>query len=93
MNPFDADGLWMKARLLINRALDPQRDFEEQAFWACAALELVGKAALAHVSPLLVANPNDDGKSLLVATGAVGSTDATQQRKNRSSGTRASAYL
>ncbi|ROQ04775.1 MULTISPECIES: hypothetical protein [unclassified Curtobacterium] len=69
MSPFDADGLWMKSRLFINRAMDPDRDFEERAFWACASLEVLGKSALAHVSPLLVATPTDDGKSLLVASG------------------------
>lgn len=77
MSPFDADGLWLKARMFINRAMDPHRDFEEQAFWACAALELLGKAALSHVSPLLIANPSDDGKSLLAASGAFGAADAT----------------
>lgn len=68
LNP---EGLWIKSRLFINRALDPQREFEEQAFWACSALELLAKAALATVSPLLVANPMDNGDSLLVASGLV----------------------
>lgn len=78
MNPFDAEGLWLKSRLFINRALDPQqRDFEERAFWACASLELLGKSAMARVSPLLVANPSDDGKSLLVASGMQDTADAT----------------
>ena len=77
MNQFDADGLWMKSRLFMNRALDGAgRDFEERAFWACCALELLGKAALARVSPLLVANPMDDGNSLLVASGVRESAEA-----------------
>lgn len=66
---FDPEGLWMKSKLFINRALDAEREFEEQAFWACCALELLGKYALARVSPLLIANPMDDGNSLLVASG------------------------
>lgn len=66
---FDPDGLWIKSRLFINRALDSEREFEEQAFWACSALELLGKCALAKVSTLLIANPDDDGRSLLVASG------------------------
>ncbi|MFT7711392.1 hypothetical protein ACMT9Y_10570 [Clavibacter tessellarius] len=77
MNPFNAEGLWLKSRLFINRALDPNRGFEEQAFWACASLELLGKSALARLSPLLVATPTDDGKSLLVASGSQDSSDAT----------------
>lgn len=76
MNPFDGDGLWLKSRLFINRALDPSKDFEERAFWACTALELLGKSALAAVSPLLVANPMDDGHSLLVASGVRAASDA-----------------
>lgn len=67
--PYDHDQLWMKARLFINRAMDDARSFDEQAFWSSAAFELLGKAALAKHSPLLIANPADDGKSLLAASG------------------------
>lgn len=68
--PYDPVGLWSKSRLFINRALDlSNREFEERAFWACASLELLGKTALAQVSPLLIAVPTDDGKSLLAASG------------------------
>lgn len=67
--PFDPDGLWLKARLFLNRAMDGTREFEESAFWASCALELLGKAALSRVSPLLIANPIDDGKSMLIASG------------------------
>lgn len=68
--PWDPEGLWLKARLFINRALDPDRGFEESAFWAGTALEMLGKASLARVSPALVANAvDDDGTSLLMASG------------------------
>lgn len=69
--PFDPTGLWLKSRLFINRAFDPGREFDEQAFWACCALELLGKSALARISSLLIANPVDDGNSLLVASGLI----------------------
>jgi hypothetical protein len=69
LHPYDPDRLWMKARMFIHRAMDGDREFEEQAFWAAAAFELLGKAALARVSPVLIANPNPDGHSLLVASG------------------------
>lgn len=75
--PFDSEGLWFKSRLFINRSQDDFRDFEERAFWACSALELLGKSAMSRVSPLLVANPNDDGKSLLVASGVGKTSEAT----------------
>lgn len=78
---FDPEGLWIKSRLFINRALDSEREFEEQAFWACSALELLGKCALARVSTLLIANPMDDGNSLLVASGLTQGTATSVQAK------------
>lgn len=74
---FDPDGLWIKSKLFINRALDEDREFEEQAFWACSALELLGKSALARISPLLIANPTDDGASLLAASGVLEGRNVT----------------
>jgi hypothetical protein len=69
--PFDHEALWLKAKAFLNRsfgAVDLSA-FDEAALWASCALELLGKAALAKVSPLLVADPSDDGKSLLIAAG------------------------
>lgn len=70
--PEHAD-LWAKAKLFINRALvsDGSRDFEERAFWAAAALELLAKAALARVSPLLIIPPDAEGKNVLAALGVI----------------------
>ncbi len=78
---FDTDGLWIKSKLFINRALDEDREFEEQAFWACSALELLGKYALARISPLLIANPMDDGASLLIASGLTQGNATSVQAK------------
>lgn len=71
--PYDREALWAKAKVFLNRAMDPGpgRSFDEQALWASAALELLGKAALARVSPLLIAEPTEEGKNLLIATGLV----------------------
>ncbi|MEU7292867.1 hypothetical protein AB0A76_06620 [Streptomyces exfoliatus] len=70
--PFDHEALWMKAKLFLNRAMDDDsRSFDEQALWAALALELLAKAALARVSPLLIAEPNEDGTNLLIASGLV----------------------
>jgi hypothetical protein len=68
---YDYEALWIKAKLFINRAMDGDgyRSFDEQSLWASLALELLAKAALARVSPLLIAEPTDDGKHLLVASG------------------------
>jgi hypothetical protein len=61
----------MKAKAHINRSFAARDadDFEQAALWAASALELLGKAALAKVSPLLVADPTDDGRSLMIAAG------------------------
>jgi len=69
----DSDALWLKARLFINHAMDDleARTFDERALWASLALELLGKAALARVNPLLIALPNEEGNHLLAASGLV----------------------
>ena len=71
--PYDHEALWSKAKVFLNRAMDPDpgRSFDEQALWASAALELLGKAALAHASPLLIAEPNEEGVNILIATGLI----------------------
>lgn len=70
-SPCDHDGLWMKAKVHLNRsfAAGDAGEFEESALWAVSALELLAKAALAKVTPVLVADPTEDGRSMLVAAG------------------------
>lgn len=69
----NSDALWLKARLFINHAMDDDepRAFEERALWASLALEMLGKAALARVNPLLIAIPNEEGNHLLAASGLI----------------------
>ncbi len=76
IRPYDYEALWAKAKVFLNRAMDPgpERAFDEQALWASAALELLGKAALARQSPLLIAEPSEDGANLLIATGLIEGT-------------------
>jgi hypothetical protein len=71
--PYDHEALWAKAKVFLNRAMDPgpDRSFDEQALWASAALELLAKAALARVSPLLIAEPTEEGLNILIAAGLV----------------------
>ena len=66
----------MKAKVFLDRAMDPGpgRSFDEQALWASAALELLGKAALARASPLLIAEPNEEGVNILIAAGLIEGT-------------------
>lgn len=71
--PYDYEALWLKAKLFLNRAMEEgePRSFDERALWASLALELLAKAALARVSPLLIAEPSEDGTNLLIASGLV----------------------
>jgi hypothetical protein len=70
--PYDHEALWTKAKLFINRAMDSDgKPFDEQAIWAALSLELLAKAALARVSPLLIAVPTEEGVNLLIAAGLV----------------------
>lgn len=55
------EALWNKAKTFAERGLE-HRDagrFDEFQLWAILALELLGKAALAHIHPALVADPQD----------------------------------
>ena len=71
--PWDHNALLLKTRLFLNHAMDPEepRTFDERALWASLALELLAKAALSRVSPLLIASPNEEGNNILVASGLV----------------------
>lgn len=68
---YDHDALWLKAKLFMNLATEDgdHRTFEERALWASLALELLGKAALSKVSPLLIAVPHEEGINVLIASG------------------------
>ncbi len=70
-DPFDPDALFDKAKLFINRCFDAHSagQFDAAALWASLALEIVAKWALATVNPCLIADPSDDGTSLLTAAG------------------------
>lgn len=74
---YDADALWLKAKLFLNHAMDDDgiRTFDEQALWAALALELLAKAALSRHSPVLIAAPNEDGGNILAASGLTKATD------------------
>jgi hypothetical protein len=71
--PYNDRAFWIKAKLFLNHAMDQDelRNFDERALWASLALELLAKAALARVSPLLIAEPSEDGTNLLMASGLI----------------------
>lgn len=64
------DLLWSKAKSYAQRALNVPRDDDLFPFWSSLALEFLARSALAHVSPLLLADTSDaDGRNLLYALG------------------------
>jgi hypothetical protein len=65
---WDYEGLWQKAKLYMERALDQPREGEMFPFWAILALEFLGRATLAKVHPALLADPRE-GDNILYACG------------------------
>ena len=74
--PYDPEAVWMKAKNFINRSFDAldDDDFSRTALWAANSLELLAGSTLCQINPLLVADPSDDGRSLMLATGLPGDT-------------------
>lgn len=70
------EALLGKSRVYIAKALrrKGEQDLEEYQLWASLALELLGKAALAHHHPCLVVDPTHS-PSLFVAAGVSATTD------------------
>jgi len=70
------EALLGKSRAYVAKALrrKGEEDLEEYQLWASLALELLGKAALAHHHPCLVVDPTHS-PSLFVAAGVSATTD------------------
>lgn len=64
---WERDPLWAKARLFFERAFDESRDAPTFGLWCSLGLELLARAALASISPTLLAEPDRDHKYLLHA--------------------------
>lgn len=64
---WEKDPLWSKARLFFERAFRDQHDPPVFGLWCSLGLELLARAALASVSPTLLAAPDKDHKNLLFA--------------------------
>ena len=74
--PYDSEAVWMKAKNFINRSFDAldDDDFPRAALWAANSLELLAGSTLCQVNPLLVADPSDNGRSLMLAASLPGDT-------------------
>lgn len=62
---WDKDSLWQKAVLFMERAFKEDREGDVFPLWASMGLELLCRSAVAHVSPLLLAEPERDQKNAL----------------------------
>lgn len=66
---WERDPLLAKARLYVERGLEYSREDPQFGLWCAFGLELLARAAVASVSPALLAEPTSDQKSLLHALG------------------------
>lgn len=64
---WERDPLWAKARLFFERAFDESQDEPMFGLWCSLGLELLARAALAAISPTLLAKPDREHKYLLHA--------------------------
>ena len=65
---WDSKQLWLKAKVLVDRANDTDHSDPNFPFLSALALELLARAALTHIHPVLIADPRQD-TSILYACG------------------------
>lgn len=66
---WDKDALWSKAVLFMQRATNEDRESDVFPLWVAMGLELLARAAIARVSPLLLAEAEKDQRNILHALG------------------------
>lgn len=66
---WDSEGYWLKAKVYINRANKFGPKEWEHPFWSALSLELLARAALTKVHPVLNADPQNEGANILHALG------------------------
>ena len=64
---WERDPLWAKSRLFFERAFQESREDPLFGMWCSLGLELLARAAVASVSPTLLAEPDRDHRFLLHA--------------------------
>lgn len=66
---WDKDALWAKSVLFMQRAIAEDREGQVFPLWAAMGLELLARAAIARVSPVLLAEAEKDQRNVLHALG------------------------
>lgn len=79
---WEKDPLWAKSKLFLERAFSESREDSLFCLWCSLGLELLARAALASVSPTLLAEPDPEQRFLLHAL-----RKSTQAGSPRSIGT------
>ena len=69
---WNSDQYFEKAARYLKRSVRPESEDGEKAFWSTLALEQLSRAALCHVSPVLNADPQEEGASIMFALGFEG---------------------
>ena len=69
---WDAQQYFEKAKRYLDRSVRPDIEPSERPFWSSLALEQLCRAAICNVSPVLNADPQDEGASILFALGYEG---------------------
>jgi hypothetical protein len=64
---WEREPLWAKAKLFFERAFAQPREDPLFGLWCSLGVELLARAAVASVSPTLLAEPDRDGRNLLHA--------------------------
>ena len=67
-HPWSTESLFGKATIYIDRMESYTVDDDQFGFWSALSLELLSRAALAHISPVLLADANN-WKNLMHALG------------------------
>ena len=68
MSDWSYDSLLAKSKLYLGRALAVDRESAMFPFWSSLALEFIGRATLAKIHPVLIADPRE-GSNILHAFG------------------------
>ena len=61
--------LWSKSKLFFEKAFDEDKEEFHFGLWCSMGLELLARAAIANISPTLLAEPGRDQKNILHALG------------------------
>ena len=90
---WERDPLWAKARLFFGRAFDEPRDDPRFGLWCSLGLELLARAALASISPTLLAAPENTHRYLLHALGRALLTEIPGRLRQRKCSPCANSFL